>query len=241
MMEIIPAIDIKGGKCVRLYQGDYNKVTVYSSNPEEVASSWQEQGATRLHIVDLEAAASGELVNFDVIKRIRKVVRIPLQVGGGLRSFDAVKRMMDIGIERFVLGTAAVENPKIVDEFARFYGDKVIIGIDSRDGIVQTGGWLKSSVVSTRELVLKMKDMGIKRFIITDISRDGTLSGPNYSLLEETVKEKGLKFIASGGISALEHIVKLGKLGFEAAIIGKALYSGDIKLREALEQAKNAD
>lgn len=240
-MEIIPAIDIKEGKCVRLYQGDYSKVTVYSSKPEEVASSWQEQGATRLHIVDLEAAASGELVNFEVITRIRKAVYIPMQVGGGLRSIDAVKRMMDIGIERFVLGTAAVENPLIVNEFARLHGDKVIVGIDSRDGRVQTGGWLKSSAVSARELVLKMKDMGIERFIITDIARDGTMSGPNYTLLEEMVREKGLKFIASGGISALEHIVKLRKLGLEAAIIGKALYTGDIKLKEALEQAKNAD
>lgn len=240
-MEIIPAIDIKEGKCVRLYQGDYNKVTVYSSRPEEVASSWQEQGATRLHIVDLEAAASGEPVNLAVIKKIRKAVKIPLQAGGGLRTLEAVKRLVDTGIDRFVLGTAAVENPQIIKEISLLYGDKVVVGIDARDGKVQIKGWLKSSALTARELVLKMKDMGIKRFIITDISRDGTLSSPNFSLLGEMLKEDGLKFIASGGISTLAHIVKLGKLGFEGAIIGKALYSGDIKLMEALKKAKNAD
>lgn len=240
-MEIIPAIDIKDGKCVRLYQGDYNKVTIYSSKPEEVASSWQEQGATRIHIVDLEAAASGEMVNLEVVKRIRKAVKIPLQAGGGLRTIEAVKRLVDTGIDRFVLGTAAVENPQIIKEISLIYGDKVIVAIDARDGKVQIKGWLKSSTFTARELVLKMKDMGIKRFIITDISRDGTLSGPNFSLLEDMLKEKGSKFIASGGISTLDHVVKLKKLGFEGAIIGKALYSGDIKLKEAMEKAKNAD
>lgn len=240
-MEIIPAIDIKDGKCVRLYQGDYNKVTIYSSKPEEVASSWQEQGATRIHIVDLEAAASGEMVNLEVVKRIRKAVKIPLQAGGGLRTIEAVKRLVDTGIDRFVLGTAAVENPQIIKEISLVYGDKVIVGIDARDGKVQIRGWLKSSTFTARELVLKMKDMGIKRFIITDISRDGTLSGPNFSLLEDMLKEKGSKFIASGGISTLDHVGKLKKLGFEGAIIGKALYSGDIKLKEAMEKAKNAD
>jgi len=240
-LEIIPAIDIKEGKCVRLYQGDYNKVTVYSSKPEEVAVSWQEQGAARLHIVDLEAAASGDLVNFEVIKKIRKAAKIPLQVGGGLRTMDAVKRLVDAGIDRFVLGTAAVENPEIVKEVSLVYGDRAIVGIDARDGKVQIKGWLKSSDLTAKDMVLKMKDMGVRRFIITDISRDGTLTGPNFSFFEGLVKDRSVKFIASGGVAALEHIGKLKRLGFEGAIIGKALYSGDIKLKEALEQARNAD
>ncbi len=240
-MEIIPAIDIKEGKCVRLYQGDYNRVTIYSSRPEEIAVSWQEQGARRLHVVDLEAAATGDLVNIEVIERIKKAVNIPLQLGGGLRSIESVRRVLEMGIERFVLGTAAIENQELVKEACRLYREKTIVGIDTRDGKVRISGWLKSSAVTGRELVLKMKDMGIKRFIITDISRDGTLTGPNFALLEEMVKEKGLKFIASGGISTLEHIVKLRNFGLEGAIIGKALYSGDIKLKEALEKAKNAD
>lgn len=239
-MEIIPAIDIKEGRCVRLFQGDYSKVTVYSSRPEEVALSWQEQGAGRLHVVDLEAAATGKLVNIRIIKNIREAVSIPMQVGGGLRTLEALKYLEEIGVERFVLGTAAIENEGMIKEAHRLYGEKIVIGIDLRDGKVQISGWLRSSGIIARDLLIKMRDIGIKRFIITDISRDGTLTGPNFSLLEEMAKEKGLKIIASGGISTLEHISKLGKLGLEGAIIGKALYSGDIRLREALEMAKDA-
>lgn len=240
-MEIIPAIDIKDGKCVRLYQGDYNKVTIYSSKPEEVAGSWEEQGATRLHIVDLEAAASGELVNLEVIKRIRRALKIPLQAGGGLRTLEAVKHLADAGIDRLVLGTAAVENPDVVEEISHLYGDRVIVGIDARDGKVRIKGWLESSGLTASELALKMRDMGIKRFIITDISRDGALTGPNFSFFREMLEVKGIKFIASGGISRLEHVAKLKKMGFEGAIIGKALYSGDIKLKDAMEKAQDAD
>lgn len=240
-MEIIPAIDIKEGKCVRLYQGDYNKETVYSNRPEEVALSWQEQGAARLHIVDLEAAASGELINLEVIKRIRKKVEIPLQVGGGLRSLESLGQLSEIGIERFVLGTAAVENPGLVKEACHLYGERAIVSIDSRDGKVYTEGWLKSSRFNVSELISNIKKLGIKRFIITDIARDGTLSGPNFDAMGALVKQKELKFIASGGISSLEHVVKLKEMGLEAAIIGKALYSGELKLKDATEKAKDAD
>lgn len=240
-MEIIPAIDIKEGKCVRLYQGDYDKVTIYSTEPEEVALSWQGQGATMLHIVDLDAAASGKLINIDVIKRIKKVVTIALQVGGGLRNRDAVRQLSDIGIQRFILGSAAIESPSLVEELSGSYGDRIIVSIDARDGKVQIGGWLKSSNLTAGDLVLKMKDMGISRFVVTDISRDGTLSGPNFNFLEDMIRQSNLKFIASGGISRLEHISRLRDLGFEGAIVGKALYSGDIKLKEAMDKAKDAD
>jgi phosphoribosylformimino-5-aminoimidazole carboxamide ribotide isomerase len=239
-MEVIPAVDIKGGKCVRLYQGDYLKETVFSENPVEVAMDWMAQGAKRLHVVDLDGAAGGELRNIAVIEAIVKRVNIPVQLGGGIRDETTVAKLLDIGVDRVILGTVAVENPELVKSLCRKYSEAIVVGIDARDGYVATHGWVKGTEIKALEMGTQMAAMGVKRIIYTDIKRDGTLTEPAFEAIAEMVKGVKLPIIAAGGISKLSHLKKLAELGVEGAIVGKALYTGDIKLREALVAVKDA-
>jgi phosphoribosylformimino-5-aminoimidazole carboxamide ribotide isomerase len=234
-MEIIPAIDLRNGKCVRLYQGDYDMETVFSEDPVTTALEWQSQGATRLHIVDLDGAAAGEPRNLDIISKIANAVLIPVQVGGGIRSLDTIKKLFKLGIDRAILGTAAAEEPQLVKEACRLYGQSIIVSIDARDGKLATHGWRQETELGAVDFARSMADLGVRRFIHTDISRDGTLTEPNLSAIFELVDATKFRVIASGGISSLIHIRVLKKLGLEGVIIGKALYTGDIKIKSALE------
>jgi phosphoribosylformimino-5-aminoimidazole carboxamide ribotide isomerase len=239
-MEVIPAVDIKGGKCVRLYQGDYLRETIFSEDPVDVAMGWRAQGARRLHVIDLDGAAGGEVHNIAVIEAIVKRVKLPVQLGGGIRAEATVAKLLDIGVDRVILGTVAVENQELVKSLCRKYSEAIVVGIDARDGRVATHGWVKGTEIKALELALKMADIGVRRIIYTDIKRDGTLTEPAFEAIAEMVKGVNLPIIAAGGISKLSHLTKLKKLGVEGSIVGKALYTGDIKLREALVAVKDA-
>jgi len=239
-MEVIPAVDIKGGRCVRLYQGDYLKETVFSEDPADVAITWKAQGARRLHVIDLDGAAGGELRNIKVIETIVKRVNLPVQLGGGIRNEATVAKLLDIGVDRLILGTVAVENPELIKSLCRKYGEAIIVGIDARDGYVATHGWVKGTKTKALELALRMAALGVRRIIYTDIKRDGTLTEPGFRAIAEMVKGVRLPIIAAGGISKLSHLKKLAELGVEGAIVGKALYTGDINLGEALIAVKDA-
>ncbi len=237
-MEVIPAVDIKGGKCVRLYQGDYLRETVFSEDPVDVAMGWRAQGARRLHVIDLDGAAGGEPRNIAVIEAIVKSVNLPVQLGGGIRDGATVSKLLAIGIDRVILGTVAVENPELVKSLCQKYDESIVIGIDARDGYVATRGWIKGTDIKALELGTQMADIGVKRIIYTDIKRDGTLTEPGFEAIAEMVKGVNLPIIAAGGISKLSHLRKLKELGVEGAIVGKALYTGDINLGEALAVVK---
>ncbi|MDR9458975.1 MAG: 1-(5-phosphoribosyl)-5-[(5-phosphoribosylamino)methylideneamino]imidazole-4-carboxamide isomerase [Dehalococcoidia bacterium] len=233
-MEIIPAIDLKGGKCVRLYQGDYNQETVFSEEPTEMALHWQSLGARRLHIVDLDGAAKGKLWHATLIAEIARMVGIPIQVGGGLRRIEAIEQALELGVARTILGTAAIDDQTLIKEACRRFGNRVIVSIDARDGYVATHGWQESTTVNAIELVEIMVSYGVERFIYTDISRDGTLTEPNFDSVHELSVKTRLPIIIAGGISSLEHLKRLAELGVEGAIVGRALYTGDIDLKAAL-------
>jgi phosphoribosylformimino-5-aminoimidazole carboxamide ribotide isomerase len=239
-MEIIPAVDIKGGKCVRLYQGDYLRETVFSENPVDVAMEWMAQGARRLHVIDLDGAAGGEPRNIKFVEAIVKRVSLPVQLGGGIRDEATVAKLLDIGVDRVILGTVAVENPELVKSLCQKYGEAIVVGIDARDGFVATHGWVKGTEIKALELGTQMAAMGVRRIIYTDIKRDGTLTEPGFEAIAEMVNGVKLPIIAAGGISKLSHLRKLMELGVEGAIVGKALYTGDINLREALVAVKDA-
>jgi len=234
-MEVIPAIDIKGGKCVRLYQGDYSMETVYSNNPVEMAMKWQSLGATRLHIVDLDGADLGVPRNLETITRINDAVWIPLQVGGGIRSMKTMEKLLKMGIDRVIMGTAAVEDRELVKEACHRFGQSIVIGIDARDGKVATRGWKSETELTAADLAMSMAKLGARRFIYTDISRDGTLTEPNFISTFELIDSIRYPIIASGGISSVIHLKLLDKLGVEGAIIGRALYTGDMSLEQALK------
>lgn len=233
-MEIIPAVDIKGGKCVRLYQGDYQRETVFSEDPLAAALEWQSLGARRLHLIDLDGAAGGEPRNMAIVEGIVKQIGIPVQLGGGIRDEAKVAKLLAIGVARVILGTVAVENPELVRRLCQKYGEAIVVGIDARDGRVATHGWKKGTEVMALELGREMAALGVRRIIYTDIKRDGTLTEPGFEAIAEMVKGVDIPIIAAGGISALSHLKKLKELGVGGAIVGKALYTGDIDLREAL-------
>ena len=235
-MEIIPAIDLKAGRCVRLYQGDYQKETVYSDDPVSVSLRWQHEGATRLHVVDLDGAASGELTNLEVIKAISTQINIPIQVGGGVRTLQAAETLLDIGADRVILGTASVQDPDLVVRLCHDRGgDRVVVAVDARDGQVAIKGWTESTSVSASEMVERMESLGVIRFLYTDISRDGTLTLPNFEAIQELVKHTSRPILASGGISSTGQIIRLATIGAEGAILGRALYTGDIDLESAIQ------
>ncbi|MHB8105777.1 MAG: 1-(5-phosphoribosyl)-5-[(5-phosphoribosylamino)methylideneamino]imidazole-4-carboxamide isomerase [Dehalococcoidales bacterium] len=233
-MEIIPSIDLRDGRCVRLYQGDYKQETVFSDDPLEVALKWQAMGAPRLHIVDLDGAATGEIINLEIIRNITAAMLIPVQLGGGIRRLETIEALLKSGIDRVILGTAAVEDPQLITEACRRYQESIIVGIDARNGMVATHGWVNKTELSAIELAESMAKKGVRRFIYTDIERDGTLTEPNFSVISGFIDELGLPVIAAGGIASINHLKVLQKLGAEGAIIGRALYTGDIDLKETL-------
>ncbi len=234
-MQLYPAIDIKGGKCVRLTQGLFDNVKVYSDTPADMARLWQEQGATFLHLVDLDGALAGRSVNEDVIRAIVEAVDIPVEIGGGIRSEEAAAHMLDLGVARVIIGTKAVERPEFMAEMVERFGpDRIVAGVDARDGMVAIQGWEEVSTVTAASLCLKMKEMGIRHVVYTDISRDGMLSGPNVEATKQLTLDTGIDIIASGGVSSMEDLAKLSEAGIQGAIIGKALYENRVDLREAV-------
>lgn len=236
-MIIYPAIDVKDGMCVRLKQGDYNNVTVYSREPVSVALKWERQGAKWLHVVDLDGARSGRPKNIAVISEMAVNLAIPLQLGGGIRDIETIEIVLNKGIHRIILGTSAVYNPELVKEVASIFQENIAIGIDARDGIAKVEGWEKDSGIAAIELAKRMEQLGAGTIIYTDISKDGMLQGPNIPAMQEMVKAVKCKIIASGGVTKLDDIRKLKKTGVAGVIVGKALYTGDINFKEALKVA----
>jgi phosphoribosylformimino-5-aminoimidazole carboxamide ribotide isomerase len=235
---IYPAIDIRGGKCVRLLQGDYSRETVYHDNPLEVAKTWEAKGARWIHLVDLDGAKAGHPVNDGWIGKIAQGVRVPVQVGGGLRTKEAVERLLSLGVSRVIIGTAAIEDRQFVEEMLSEHGERVAIGIDARDGLVATRGWLETSAVKAADLARELAGKGAKTFIFTDISRDGMMQGPNVEAIVQLARHSGAQVIASGGVSRYEDIARLKAHvsdGVAGAIVGKALYTGAIDLSEAMK------
>ena len=233
-MEIIPAIDIRGGKCVRLYQGDYGQQTTFADNPVEVALQWKSQGARWLHVVDLDGAAVGEPRNAAVVERIIGRSLLLVELGGGIRKEEVAEELLHSGVSRIVLGTAAIEKPELVEKLNRRFGQAVVVGLDARDGKIAIHGWRKDTVFDVLDLAREMMRIGVKRFIYTDVRRDGTLTEPNFDAIGKLMDRLDVPVVASGGVARLEHLQRLGELGVEGAIIGKALYTGDINLREAI-------
>ena len=233
-IDIIPAVDIRGGQCVRLYQGDYEQETVFSDDPLEVALKWQSLGAPRLHIVDLDGAVAGELRNLATIKEIAGAALIPTQLGGGIRQLETIEEVLKAGIERVVLSTAAVENPELVKQACQKFPESIIVSVDAREGQVAIRGWRQETELTALVFIKAMVKLGVKRFIYTDINRDGTLTEPDFTAISELIDNVKYPLIAAGGISSLNHLRMLKKLGAEGAIVGKALYTGDINLKQAL-------
>lgn len=241
-MMILPAVDIRGGKCVRLTQGDFKQEIIYSNFPEEQALKWQEMGAEFLHVVDLDGAKEGTPTNIFSIKKILDVVEIPIEVGGGIRTMSDMENLLDMGVERIILGSIAVEDPDLLQDAAReFGGEKIVVGIDARDGIVAVHGWGDSGYIKAEDLAMQIGDFGISTIIYTDISRDGMLSGVDAEVFADLARKTGISIIASGGVGSLDDIRKLKKFeddGIVGVIVGKAIYENKINLAEAVEIAK---
>lgn len=233
-MEIIPAVDIKNGQCVRLYQGDFNQETVFGDTPVEFARRWESLGATRLHVVDLDGAAAGSPKNWTVVQQIVNGAGIPVELGGGLRDMENIKMALDTGVQRVVLGTAAIENPSLVERACKKFGAAIVVGVDARNGMVALKGWTFGSGVRAEDLISAMCGIGARRFIYTDISKDGTLTGPNFEALAELRKQTDRPVIASGGVSTIRHLEKLAELGVEGVIIGRAFYTGDLDPKQVM-------
>lgn len=237
-MLIYPAIDLYEGKAVRLFKGDYAQMTVYSDHPEEIAQDFAQNGAQRIHIVDLEGAKSGETPNYETVCKIKNTSGLFCEIGGGIRSMDVIERYISAGIDRVILGTAAVTDPGFVEKAAARYGEKIAIGVDIKDGFVAIKGWTEKSELEAFAFCKRMNDLGIRTLICTDISRDGAMRGTNVALYRELSQTLGMQIIASGGVSSMEDIKALRALDIHGAIIGKAYYTGAIDLREAIGVAK---
>ncbi len=233
-MEIIPAVDLCHGACVRLYQGDYGREEVFDLDPPSAARKWRDCGATLLHVVDLDGAAEGRLINKDCITSILMTEGLGLEVGGGIRTVDDANWLFDRGVQRVVLGTAAVEEPSLVTSLLAAHPDAVVVSLDARDGYVTTRGWLVGTLIPVLELCERMQDAGVSRFIYTDVRRDGTMTEPNFQALERLVHSTSARVTAAGGISTLEHLRRLQDVGASGAILGKAIYVGSIDLCEAI-------
>ena len=236
-MYIIPAIDLIDGKAVRLQKGDYNKVTVYSDSPAEVAESFERDGAKLLHVVDLDGAKDGTTANFDTVKEIIRRTGLYVEIGGGVRNIERVKKYIDIGVDRVIIGTAAVTDPDFLKEAVSLYGEKIVVGVDVKDGYVAIKGWLEVSEVSCNDFCEHLCELGVKTVICTDISKDGMMSGTNLELYKNLNKDFNINFVASGGVSTLDDIKALKEMDLFGAILGKALYTGAIDLKEAIKAA----
>lgn len=234
-MIILPAIDIRGGKAVRLYQGDYSKEEVVAKDIYEQAKEFQKLGATHLHLVDLDGAKQGAGINEEIILKLAKTVDMSIEVGGGIRTLDRIDKLLGNGIDKVILGTAAMEQEDLVKAALAKYAERIIVGVDARNGKVCGNGWLSESDLDYIEFTKKMADLGVANVIVTDISRDGTLQGANIEMLKTLSEKVDIKITASGGVKDIEDIKKLKESGIYAAITGKAIYSGELSLKEALE------
>ncbi|MBO5496206.1 MAG: 1-(5-phosphoribosyl)-5-[(5-phosphoribosylamino)methylideneamino]imidazole-4-carboxamide isomerase [Oscillospiraceae bacterium] len=237
-MLIFPAIDLYEGKAVRLYKGDYEQMTVYSENPIELVEDFVEQGAKYLHLIDLEGAKTGQTPNLELIRDIRALSPLFTQVGGGIRSMDVVDAYLGAGVDRVILGTAAVTDPVFLEEAIKEFGDKIAVGADIKNGYIAISGWTESSGIDAFSFCRRMQDLGVKTLICTDISRDGAMQGTNRNLYRTLSRRHNMNIIASGGVSSIEDIRALREMELYGAVIGKAYYTGAIKIAEALEVAK---
>lgn len=233
-MEIIPAIDMMGGKCVRLVQGDFDQSTVFSDDPVDAAKRWVDEGATRLHLVDLNGSRAGAPQETETIRRILAAVNIPVQLGGGIRTLETARAMIELGVGRVIIGTSAALDTSLAEAIFGDLGDKAVLGVDAKDGYVAIKGWKEITAETAIDFALKMQRIGAKRVIYTDISRDGMLQGVNVQAMTQMADALDIPVIASGGVSTLEDINKLRDTGVEGAIVGKALYTGDLSLSEAM-------
>lgn len=237
---MLPAVDIRGGRCVRLIQGVADRERVYSDDPVETARRWEADGAPWVHVVDLDGAFAGMPVNADVVLRLIAALRIPVQVGGGVRTLEAVERFLGKGAARVILGTAAVSSPELVAEACTRFGDRIAVAIDAREGTVATEGWVRATGEPAPAVASRVMRAGVRRIIYTDIGRDGMLEGPNVAAFEAILKEVDIPVIASGGISSVEELRRLRRLeprGLEGVIVGRALYEGRVRLRDLLAAA----
>lgn len=237
-MRIYPAIDIKDGQCVRLLRGSFDDVTVYGNNPAEMAKRWESEGGEFIHVVDLDGALKGHGVNAAAIREICQSVNVPVQTGGGIRTMEDIEAKLACGINRVIIGTKAVSDADFVKKAVEKYGDKIVIGIDAKDGMVAIEGWEKTSEWKAVDFAKKMESIGVKTVVYTDIATDGTLQGPNVEAMKEMVESVDIDIIASGGVGNIEHIKSLIPTGVEGVIVGRALYTNSIDLKEAVELVK---
>ncbi|NRT70515.1 1-(5-phosphoribosyl)-5-[(5-phosphoribosylamino)methylideneamino]imidazole-4-carboxamide isomerase [Clostridium beijerinckii] len=237
-MIILPAIDIIDGKPVRLYQGDYNKKEIVADDVFETAKSFQDIGAEYIHLVDLDGAKNGSNQNHELVIKISKELNIPVELGGGIRSFETIKYLLDNGVARVILGTIAMEDEELLKKAISIYGSKIAVGIDCKDGKVYGRGWLAASELEYIEFAEKMENIGVKNIIVTDISKDGTLEGPNVEMLKKLKETVSIDITASGGIKDIENIKELKDIGLYGAITGKAIYAKTLSLEKAIEISK---
>ena len=237
-MILFPAIDLIDGKAVRLFKGDYNQMTVYNEDPCAVAADFKAAGATHIHLVDLEGAKSGDTPNLETVCRIKKESGLFCEIGGGIRSMEIVERYLSAGIDRVILGTAAVQDPAFLEAAVAAYGERIAVGVDIKDGMVAVKGWTEKSGIPAFEFCKKMQELGVKTLICTDISKDGAMQGTNLPLYKEMSEKFTVQITASGGVSTLEDVRRLRQMNLYGAIIGKAYYTGAIDLKEALEVAR---
>ena len=237
-MTIYPAIDIKDGKCVRLYKGDYNKITVYNDNPLEVARDFENQGAECIHLVDLEGAKDGTTPNIEVVSSIAKNTSLKVEIGGGIRNMQTLDKYFDSGVFRAILGTAAVVDEAFLRSAIEKYGDRIAVGADIKDGFVAIKGWIEKSEYTVEAFFEKMQSVGVKTVICTDISKDGAMNGTNLELYRKLSEKYSVDIVASGGVSSMADVEALSEMGMYGAIIGKAYYTGAINLKDAIEVAK---
>jgi len=241
-LELIPAIDLKGGKCVRLQEGIASRSTEYSDDPVSMALHWEAQGATRLHLVDLDGAFSGQSAHLEIAKSIFRSLKIPVQFGGGLRTVEQIETILDLGAQRAIVGTVAVDNPEVVEEAVKHHPESIVVGIDAREGNVVLRGWVEKTVVPAVELARRMKDAGVNRIIYTDVARDGMLSGVNFDETENVCRKGGIRVIASGGVSSVEDVRTLWErraCGIEGVILGRALYDRKVDFAELSKQMRS--
>lgn len=239
-MKLLPAIDLLDNRCVRLTQGDFERVTVYKDAPEEIAAMFESMGADMLHLVDLDGARTGNSINRISIEKIRNRVRIPIEVGGGIRTLEQAEAWLSLGVDRIILGTVAIESLTLLETLVKTYKDRIVVSIDADQGIVKTRGWKISTGILACDLMKTLEDVGVKTVIYTDIQKDGMLEGPNFPIYESLVQKTTIKIIASGGIASIDDLVKLKKIGLEGAIVGKAYYEGKIDLKEAIRCLQDA-
>jgi len=240
-MLIIPAIDLQNGDAVRLYQGDYNQKTIYSNNPVEIALGFQQMGAKYLHVVDLDGAKGGNTANIETIRKIRAAIDIPMQLGGGVRTAETVAMYLEMGINRVILGTIAVVNPDFVAEMIALHGaEKIVVGVDARGGKVSTGGWLADSTLDYLDFIDSLKNMGVQYIVVTDISKDGSLTSPNWEMYEQIFSQSGINFVVSGGVANEEHLIHAAAQGYYATIVGKAYYEGRVDLQKCIKELSHA-